>query len=88
MLTVLRQHHRCWRRSRSSLWRIVEDADLKPHRSVYGLNRHAPAFAAQARDICQLYGNALRCYKPGRLVICTEEKKNGSRRTSAMACGP
>jgi len=74
MLTVLRQHHRCWRRSRSSLWRIVEDADLKPHRSVYGLNRHAPAFEAQARDIGQLYGNALRCYKPGRLVICTEEK--------------
>ena len=54
MLTVLRQHHRCWLMSRSSLWRIVEDADLKPHRSVYGLNSHAPAFEAKARDICQL----------------------------------
>jgi len=41
----------------------LEDADLKPHRSVYWLNSHAPAFEAKARDICQLYGNALRFYR-------------------------
>src|SRR6266481_9082432 len=28
MLTVLRQHHRCWLMSRSSLWRIVEEGRL------------------------------------------------------------
>jgi hypothetical protein len=60
MLTVLRQHHRCWLMSRSSLWRILEEADLKPHRSVYWLNSHDPAFEAKARDICQLYVKALR----------------------------
>ena len=74
MLTVLRQHHRCWLMSRSSLWRILEEADLKPHRSVYWLNSHAPALEAKARDICQLYVNALRFYEEGRLVICTDEK--------------
>src|SRR3989449_2819698 len=74
MLTVLRQHHRCWLMSRSSLWRIVEEADLKPHRRVYWLNSHAPAFEAKARDIWQLYVNALRFYEAGRLVICTDEK--------------
>jgi len=74
MLTVLRQHHRCWLMSRSSLGRILEEADLQPHRSVYGLNSHAPAFAAKARDIGQLYVNALRFYEEGRLVLGTDEK--------------
>jgi hypothetical protein len=74
MLTVLRQQHRRWLMSRSSLWRILEEADLKPHRSVYWLTSHDPAFDAKARDICQLYVNALRFYEHGRLVICTDEK--------------
>jgi DDE superfamily endonuclease len=74
LLTVLQQQHRCWFMSRSSLWRILEEADLKPHRSVYWLNSHAPAFDAKARDICQLYVNALRFSEHGRLVICTDEK--------------
>ena len=74
MLLVLRQQHPGWFMSRSSLWRILEAADLKPHRSVYWLNSHDPAFDAKARDICQLYVNALRFYEHGRLVICTDEK--------------
>jgi hypothetical protein len=72
--TVLRQQHRAWCMSRSSLWRILDAADLKPHRSVYWLNSHDPAFDAKAHAICQLYVNALRFYKQGRLVICTDEK--------------
>ena len=74
MLTALLQQQRCWGMSRSSLWRILEEADLKPHRSVYWLNSHDPAFDAKARDICQLYVNALRFFEHGRLVICTDEK--------------
>ena len=74
MLLVLRQQQPGWVMSRSSLWRILEAADLKPHRSVYWLNRHDPAFDAKAQDICQLYVNALRDYQHGRLVICTDEK--------------
>jgi hypothetical protein len=60
--------------SRSSIWRILEEADLKPHRSVYWLNSHDPDFEAKAHDICQLYVHALRFYQQGRLVICADEK--------------
>jgi hypothetical protein len=60
--------------SRSSIWRILDEADIKPHRSVYWLNSHDPAFAGKAHLICQLYVNALRFYQEGRLVICVDEK--------------
>ena len=48
--------HQGWAQtmSRATLWRILDDADLKPHRSVYWLNSHDPTFAAKARDICAL----------------------------------
>ena len=36
--------------SRSSIWRILEEADLKPHRSVYWLNSHDPDFEAKAHN--------------------------------------
>jgi transposase len=60
--------------SRSSVWRILEDAELKPHKSAYGLNRHDEDFDAKARPICQLYVGALEAYAHGRLVICCDEK--------------
>jgi hypothetical protein len=66
--------HRLPPMSRSSIWRILEEADLKPHRSVYWLNSHDPDFAAKAQDICQLYLQALRFYHEERLVICADEK--------------
>src|SRR5215471_3577541 len=66
--------HRLQRLSRSSIWRILEEADLKPHRSVYWLNSHDPDFEAKAQTICQLYLQALRFYQEGRLVICADEK--------------
>jgi DDE superfamily endonuclease len=60
--------------SRSSIWRILEEADLKPHRSVYWLNSHDPDFEVKAQAICALYLNALRFYADDRVVICTDEK--------------
>jgi len=73
LVAALPQH--CLRpMSRSSLWRILEEADLKPHRSVYWLNSHDPDFEAKAHDICQLYVYALRFYQQGRIVICADEK--------------
>src|SRR5262245_66645594 len=74
MTAARRDHARARAMSRSPLWRMLDDADLKPHRSVYWLNSHAPAFEAQAQDICHLYVNALRFYQHGRLVICVDEK--------------
>jgi hypothetical protein len=66
--------HRLQPRSCSSLWRIREEADLKPHRSVYWLNRHAPAGEAKAHASCQLSVQALRFDQQGRLVIGADEK--------------
>ena len=60
--------------SRSSVWRLLEDAELKPHKSEYWLNRHDEDFDAKARPICQLYVGALEAYAHGRLVICCDEK--------------
>lgn len=45
---------RLQRLSRASLWRILEAADLKPHRSVSWLNSPDPALEAKAQTIGQL----------------------------------
>ena len=60
--------------SRSSVWRILQDVDLKPHKSEYWLNSHDEDFDAKAQTICQLYAKAIEAYKQGRLVICCDEK--------------
>ena len=44
--------------SRSSIWRILQDVDLKPHKSAYWLNSHDEDFDAKAQTICQLYAKA------------------------------
>lgn len=59
---------------RSTIWRILHEADLKPHRSVYWLNSHDPDFDAKAKDICALYVQSPVLYQQGHLVICTDEK--------------
>ena len=60
--------------SRSTIWRILDEADLKPHRSIYWLNSHDPDFDAKAQEICKLYIEAPMMYQQGRLVICCDEK--------------
>ena len=65
-------HHRAM--SRATIWRVLDDADLKPHQSVYWLNSHDPEFDAKAQAICRLYLEAPRLYQQGRLVICCDEK--------------
>jgi transposase len=60
--------------SRSSIWRILQDVDLKPHKSEYWLNSHDEDFDAKAQSICQLYAKALESYEQGRLLICCDEK--------------
>lgn len=60
--------------SRSTIWRILEEADLKPHKSVYWLNSHDPDFQAIAREIGELSVQAPAFYQQGRLVICSDEK--------------
>jgi hypothetical protein len=60
--------------SRSSLWRMLEEADLTPHRRVYWLNSHAPDVESKAHGICAFYLNALRFFAQGRVVICSDAK--------------
>jgi transposase len=60
--------------SRASIWRILEDVDLKPHKSEYWLNSHDEDFEVKAQPICQLYVGALEAYAQERLVICCDEK--------------
>ena len=74
MVAAFHQQHLHWTMSRSSIWRILDETDLKPHRSVYWLNSHDPAFEAKARALTCLYVNALRFYEQGRVVICADEK--------------
>jgi putative transposase len=62
------------RMSRSTVQRILGEADLKPHRSVYWLSSHDPDFHSKARDICHLYLAAPRLFQMGELVICSDEK--------------
>ena len=60
--------------TRCTIWRVLNAADLKPHRSVYWLNSHDPDFDAKAIDICRLYLQAPTLYQHGELVICCDEK--------------
>jgi transposase len=59
---------------RSTIWRILNEADLKPHRSVYWLNSHDPDFDERARAICQQYVQSPTLVEHGELTICTDEK--------------
>jgi hypothetical protein len=60
--------------SRSTIQRVLEQADLKPHRSAYWLDSHAPDFHVRARDICRLYLDAPRLFQMGEVVLSTDEK--------------
>ena len=60
--------------SRSSIWRILHDVDLKPHQSAYWLNSHDEDFDTKAHTICHLYAQALASYQQGCLVVCCDEK--------------
>ena len=73
-LVAALQQCRLWIMSRARIWRLLDEADLKPHRSVYWLNSHDPDLEAKAHNICSLYLNALRFFEQGRLVICSDEK--------------
>jgi len=40
--------------TRSTSWRVLNEVDLKPQRSVYWLNSHDPHFQKIAEHICRL----------------------------------
>jgi hypothetical protein len=60
--------------SRSTLFRILDAAAFKPHKSRYWLNSHDPDFEAKALEVARLYLDAPRLYQRAELVRCTDEK--------------
>jgi hypothetical protein len=60
--------------ARSTIQRILAEADLQPHRSTAWLHSDDPDFEAKALDICRLYLDAPRLYPQGELVSCVDEK--------------
>jgi hypothetical protein len=73
-LVAALQQGRLGTRSRSSIWRMLDEADLTPPRRVSWLNSHAPDFEAKAQAICALSLNALRFFAHDRVVIGPDEK--------------
>jgi hypothetical protein len=60
--------------SRSTIQRILAQADLKPHQNRYWLHSDDPDFEAKTLAICRLYLEAPRLYQSGELVVCVDEK--------------
>jgi hypothetical protein len=60
--------------SRSTINRILNSNDLKPHRCTQWLHSDDPDFEARALDIARLYLDAPRLYQQGELLLCTDEK--------------
>jgi DDE superfamily endonuclease len=60
--------------SRSTVGRILAEADLQPHRCRYWLQRHDPDCEAKALDVCQLYRDAFGLLAQGELVVSVDEK--------------
>src|SRR4051794_18355204 len=52
---LINQAHHVQAMSRSTVWRVLDETELKPHRSVYWLNSHDSDFDAKAQAICRLY---------------------------------
>jgi hypothetical protein len=60
--------------SRSTIQRILNEGELRPHRSRYWLHSDDPDFESKVLDICRLYLDAPRLYQQGELVLCVDEK--------------
>ena len=74
--------------SRSRLWRLLAEADLKPPRSLSWLTSHAPAVAAKALALCQLL--PMRCASPTRDASSSARmnKRGGPDRHAACPPSP
>jgi len=63
-------HQTGWRLSRSEIGRILEEAELRPHRLRLWLHSPDPEFRARAREVCGIY----LAPPPGATVLCIDEK--------------
>jgi len=59
---------------RSTVWRILDACQLKPHQSRYWLNSHDPDEGVIAKRVCSLYVEAPALHRRGHLLVGTDEK--------------
>ncbi len=59
---------------RSTVQRILAQAELKPHKVQSWMHSDDPEFERKALDICGLYLQAPRLFQKGELVLSTDEK--------------
>lgn len=58
----------------ATLWRWLDDADIKPHRWRYWLQITDPDFETRMKDVTGLYLRAIALSKAGIPVFCVDEK--------------
>jgi len=57
-----------------TIWRLLDQAAIKPHRWHYWLNSPDPDFYPKMYDIVELYLNALKMYERGEILLSVDEK--------------
>ena len=58
----------------STIWRLLDQAAIKPHRWHYWLNSPDPDFEVKMLDIVNLYLQAFELLKIGEIILCVDEK--------------
>ena len=58
----------------TTIWRLLDQMAIKPHRWHYWLNSPDPDFYVKMQDIVALYLNALDMYKKGDILLSVDEK--------------
>jgi hypothetical protein len=57
-----------------TIWRLLDQAALKPHRWHYWLNSNDPQFEAKMQELVGLYLQALAMHQRGEILLCVDEK--------------
>jgi len=57
-----------------TIWRLLDQAALKPHRWHYWLHRNDPPFEAKMQELVGLYLQALEMHQRGEVLLCVDEK--------------
>ena len=58
----------------ATIWRLLDQAAIKPHHWHYWLNSHDPDFDVKMQDIVGLYLKALTLYRRGEILLSVDEK--------------
>jgi hypothetical protein len=58
----------------ATIWRLLDQAAIKPHRWHYWLNSPDPDFYPKMHDIVELYLNALKMYERDEILLSVDEK--------------